>query len=74
MDPDFESGIRIERTESSPFACRAAVCGESRRDRDRDRTERTIELGTGTPVVKLRASNGPVSIRDGATRPERDDE
>jgi len=73
VDPEFESGIRVERTESSPFACRAAVCGESRR-RDRDRSERTIELGSGTAVVKLRATNGPISIRDGAARPERDDE
>lgn len=62
LDPGFASPVRVESGAFSPVSCRASACDGARKDRG-DET-RTIEIGSGEPVVRLRATNGPVTVRD----------
>lgn len=62
VDPGFASPVRVEGGSWTPVSCRAAACDGARRTGD-DET-RTIEIGSGEPVVRLSATNGPVTVRD----------
>lgn len=59
--PDgYTSGIHVEATGYSPFDCEARACDQARgtwRSKHHG-----VEMGSGTPVVRMSTVNGPVSI------------
>ena len=59
----YRSGVVVE-SNGGPVTCRAEQCREARRRAgEDDEWPRRIELGYGTPVVKLSAMNGPVVVK-----------
>ena len=59
--PDFySSGVRIDTPRHSPVSCRVTQCSQAVRRSD---SPNVIELGGVTAVVRLAATNGPVSIQ-----------
>jgi hypothetical protein len=62
----YRSGVVVESDGNGPVTCRAEGCRNVRRfndDGDDDRPRR-IELGTGTRVVTLSTTNGPISVKE----------
>jgi hypothetical protein len=65
----YNSGVVATAEGRGPISCRAAGCERfaealsHTRDR-RDGQPRRIELGFGTPVVRLATQNGPLTIRE----------
>jgi hypothetical protein len=58
--PDgFSSGILVEASGHAPLNCRASICAGNTQPLT---TPGVIRLGSGDPVVKLSAGNGPLSI------------
>ena len=62
LDAGFRSPLRLTGGAWTPLSCRASACDGARRTEDDD--TRTIEIGSGEPVVRLSATNGPVTVRD----------
>jgi hypothetical protein len=65
----YNSGVVATAEGRGPISCRAAGCERFREalshTRDRwDGQPRSIELGFGTPVVRLATRNGPLTIRE----------
>lgn len=56
----YRSHAIVESAGRSPFKCRAAACGNARKNWDDDAMR--IEFGEGTPVVQLSTVNGPVTV------------
>jgi hypothetical protein len=64
LPENYRSGVRVDISSNSPFQCDYSACRDARRDWD-DRL-RTLRFGSeGTPVVRISAMNGPVSIGTG---------
>jgi hypothetical protein len=57
---NYRSGVRVESSGHSPWACKGEACRAGRNDWD-DRG-RSVELGTGPTVVRISTVNGPVAI------------
>jgi hypothetical protein len=62
LPENYRSGVLVDISSNSPFHCDYSACRGARRDWD-DRS-RTLRFGDtqGTPIVRVSASNGPVSI------------
>jgi hypothetical protein len=59
--PDnYESGVEITSSHSSPWNCGIGACRDGSRDWD-DR-ERTLHLGGNPVIVRVSTRNGPVSV------------
>jgi hypothetical protein len=56
---DYRSGVLVDSGGHAPVECRAAQCKAAQRTWERPNR---IEFGTGSPVVRLSAENGPVNI------------
>ncbi len=64
LPENYRSSVLVDIPSNSPFHCSYAACRDARRDWD-DRS-RTLRFGSGgTPVVRISAMNGPVSIGTG---------
>ncbi len=62
----YRSGVVLESTGHGPVSCHAEDCYTARQrasDLDEERPRR-IELGSGTPAVRLSTVNGPISVKD----------
>jgi hypothetical protein len=59
----YASGVRVESSNHSPWACEGSGCGGARKDRDD--SSRSFELGQGPVVVRVSTVNGPVQVRAG---------
>src|SRR5688572_4628148 len=57
----YGSGVEVTSAGHSPFSCSADLCSASQRTWD-ERSKK-IQLGTGTPVVKVSTVNGPVAVK-----------
>jgi hypothetical protein len=57
----FASGVRVQSSSHSPWACKGSACEEARRSWDGD--TRWLELGSGPILVRLSTENGPVSVQ-----------
>ena len=55
---NYTSGVLVQTRGYSPFHC--SGCAGARKDFDD--SNRTVQFGTGSPVVRLSTVNGPVSI------------
>lgn len=55
----FRSGVLVKTRGYSPFSCSEA-CAGARKDFDDE--SKSVQFGTGNPVVRLSTVNGPVSI------------
>lgn len=55
----FRSGVLVETRGYSPFSCSDACTGAHK---DFDDENKSVQFGTGNPVVRLSTVNGPVSI------------
>lgn len=67
---NYNSGVVIEASGRSPFACHAEGCAQWRRTNDDDDDDyrersRRVELGSGRTDVRISTVNGPVTIKDG---------
>jgi hypothetical protein len=61
LPENYNSGVRVEISPNSPFACSATACRSATRNWD-DRS-RMLQFGPAEPVmVRLSATNGPVTI------------
>ena len=60
MPENFQSGVIVQTDGHSPMSCKASVCSNARKTWDEG--YRRIELGSGTPAVKLSTVNGPASV------------
>ena len=62
---NYRSGVVVETDGNGPVSCHAEACRGVRalRDDDEDRPRR-IELGSGSMVVHLSTTNGPLSIKE----------
>jgi len=59
--PDaYSSAILIQTSDRSPMNCSAAACAGAYRNTS---SPGVIQLGSGSPTVRLSSSNGPLSIR-----------
>ena len=67
---DFRSGVVVESDGHGPIKCRAEACRDARRTFDDDDDMRRIELGSGTPLVRMSTTNGPISVKE---REDRED-
>jgi hypothetical protein len=56
----YRSGTIVESAGRSPFRCRGDACGRARRTWDDDGNR--MEFGSGSTVVRLTTTNGPVSV------------
>jgi hypothetical protein len=56
----FHSSFLIESSEHAPISCAASICSDARRTWDDE--HRRIELGSGSPVIRLSTQNGPISV------------
>lgn len=57
---NYTSGVLVRARGYSPFVC--SGCEGARKDFDDD--NKSVQFGTGTPVVRLSTVNGPVSINE----------
>jgi len=58
--PDgYSSPIAIQTSDRSPLNCNAAACASATRTLG---SPTVIQMGSGTPIVRLISSNGPMSI------------
>ena len=66
LPENYRSGVVVETDGNSPVSCKAVACRGIRAFRDdgyEDRPRR-IELGSGSTVVHLSTTNGPLSIKE----------
>ena len=56
----YKSGVLLESDGHGPFQCKASVCSEGRKTWDDD--HKRIEFGSGTTLVRVSTSNGPVTV------------
>ncbi len=64
--PDgYTSGVHVEATGYSPFNCEARACDQARGTWRSN--HHGVEMGTGTPMVRMSTVNGPVSIESEET-------
>jgi hypothetical protein len=64
LPENYRSGVRVDISSNSPFLCTSSACRSAMRDWD-DRS-RTLKFGSETnPIVRVSASNGPVTIGSG---------
>jgi hypothetical protein len=68
----FSSAISVKTSSWVPVTCRIAACPDTRRDRDDEDGPRTIEIGSGTPVIRITNQNGPLSVRPAKASEEED--
>ncbi|HKQ63175.1 MAG TPA: hypothetical protein VJS92_17945 [Candidatus Polarisedimenticolaceae bacterium] len=61
----YRSGVRLDSSQHAPFAC-GQSCDQVRTSWSEN--GRRLELGAGTPAVRLSTVNGPVSIETRASR------
>jgi DUF4097 and DUF4098 domain-containing protein YvlB len=61
VSPSFGSSVLVETSGRAPFRCPASLCGEA--IRTASDSPRRVEVGRGPQNVRLRAHNGPVSIK-----------
>lgn len=59
---NYQSGVEISSSYSSPWSCRAQACRSG--NRDWDERSRTLRLGLDPVVVKLSTVNGPVTVNE----------
>jgi hypothetical protein len=57
----FQSPVTIESSKNAPFRC-GTLCAGARRTLDE--SGRHVEIGHGTPVVRLSTARGPVSVKE----------
>src|SRR5262249_10724031 len=60
LPPDYQSAVRVDASEHSPVACRAAQCKEAVRTWDKPNL---IAFGGPNPVIKLSTENGPTTVK-----------
>ncbi|HET7712390.1 MAG TPA: hypothetical protein VFL80_10715 [Thermoanaerobaculia bacterium] len=61
----YRSAILVETNGHGPVSCRASACAGARQQMNEDgHWPRRIEFGSGTPMVKLTANNGPVTVKN----------
>ena len=60
LPDNYVSGVLVETRGYSPFAC--SGCDHARKDFDDH--NKSVQFGTGEPVVRLSTVNGPVSINE----------
>src|SRR5439155_4715516 len=58
----FHSSFLVESNGHSPMSCHASICSDARKTWDDE--HRRIEYGSGSPVIRLSAENGPISVAD----------
>ncbi len=65
--PDgYVSGIHVEAAGYSPFSCEAPACGSAKGAWHRE--NHSVDLGSGSTVVRLATVNGPVEIESARAR------
>jgi DUF4097 and DUF4098 domain-containing protein YvlB len=65
--PDgYISGIHVEATGYSPFSCEARACDDAHGTWRRE--HHSVDMGSGTPVVRMATVNGPVEIESASAR------
>jgi DUF4097 and DUF4098 domain-containing protein YvlB len=62
LPPDYQSGVEISSSQSSPWNCRAAACRSG--NRDWDERARTLRIGGDPIVVRISTVNGPVTVNE----------
>jgi len=67
---DYQSGVRVESANHSPWSCKGPSCGGGRKNWDDD--SRSIELGSGPIAVRVSTVNGPVQIATGTHASRKD--
>jgi hypothetical protein len=61
MPDNYDSGVVVEASSHSPIRCKAAPSDTARREGD-EFSPRRLQMGSGSTVVHLSTTNGPVSI------------
>jgi DUF4097 and DUF4098 domain-containing protein YvlB len=66
LPANYRSGVVVETDGNGPVSCRAAACRGVRafRDDGEEDRPRRIELGSGSMVIHLSTTNGPLSIKE----------
>jgi DUF4097 and DUF4098 domain-containing protein YvlB len=66
LPQNYRSGVVVETDGNGPVSCKAAACRGVRafRDDGEEDRPRRIELGSGSMVVHLSTTNGPLSIKE----------
>lgn len=66
LPQNYRSGVVVETDGNGPVSCKAVACRGVRafRDDGEEDRPRRIELGTGSMVVHLSTTNGPLSIKE----------
>jgi hypothetical protein len=68
LDPSFDSGLRVSAAEWAPVRCRAAACATAHRTggNEDEGGEKSLQIGSGEPLLRFSTVNGPVTIKDDA--------
>ncbi len=56
----FQSSFVVQSDGHSPMSCHASICSDARKTWDDE--HRSIEYGSGTPLIRLSTHNGPISV------------
>ncbi|HEX3581409.1 MAG TPA: hypothetical protein VH087_06580 [Thermoanaerobaculia bacterium] len=66
LPQNYRSGVVVETDGNGPVSCKAVACHGVRafRDDGQEDRPRRFELGTGSMVVHLSTTNGPLSIKE----------